>query len=205
MGERVKKWQNSIHVVVESHWTYLLQILSKLCFQRVAFSGNYEIVAISTDKTTIFNDLDYKADIGQHFHKSEKSARWRHRHKIIKTNLKTHISPLLTRPQGSQGCQKMRQDPLNMPVEVWCAKIAPKLKNIWKSLRKHGFFDIFSSILMVFWSLCLLGAILAQRENSFICEKKNVIFWHLWDPWVRVNSGKKFLGVQTATVCVTYV
>ena len=80
-----------------THWTYLLQILSKLCFQRVAFSGNYEIVAISTDKTTIFNDLDYKADIGQHFHKSEKSARWRHRHKIIKTNLKTLVSPLLTR------------------------------------------------------------------------------------------------------------
>ena len=40
----------------------------------MAFSENYEIVAISTDKTTIFNDLDYKADIGQHFHKSEKSA-----------------------------------------------------------------------------------------------------------------------------------
>jgi hypothetical protein len=40
----------------------------------VALSGNYEIVAISTDKNTFFNDLDYKADIGQHFHKSEKSA-----------------------------------------------------------------------------------------------------------------------------------
>ena len=50
--------------------------------------------------------------------------------KIFKTNLKTDISPLLTRPQGSQGCQKMRQDPLNMPVDVWCPKIAPKLKNI---------------------------------------------------------------------------
>ena len=37
----------------------------------MAFSGNYEIVAISTDKTTIFNDLEYKANIGQHFHKSE--------------------------------------------------------------------------------------------------------------------------------------
>ena len=47
-----------------THWTYLLQIFSKLCFQRVAFSGNYEIGAINTDKTTIFNDLDYKADIG---------------------------------------------------------------------------------------------------------------------------------------------
>ena len=80
------------------------------------------------------------------------------------------------RPQGSQGCQKIRQDPLKMPLEVWCAKIIPKLKNIQKYLRKQAFFDIFSSTLMVFLSLCLLGAILAQKENTFICEKKNVIF-----------------------------
>ena len=126
-----------------SHWTYLLQILSKLCFQRVSLSENYEIVAISTDKNTIFNSLDYKADIGQHFHKSEKSARWRRCHKTIKTNLKTHIPPLLMRPQGSQGCQKLRQDPLNTPVEVWCAKIAPKLKNIRKYQRKQGVFFTF--------------------------------------------------------------
>ena len=70
----------------------------------------------------------------------------------------------------------MRQDPLNMQQEVLCAKIAPNLKNIQKSLRKQGFFDIFSSIMMVFLSLCLFGAILAQKENSFICEKKNLIF-----------------------------
>ena len=35
-----------------SHWTYLLQILSKLWFQRVSLSENYEIVAIITDKNT---------------------------------------------------------------------------------------------------------------------------------------------------------
>ena len=138
-----------------THWTYLLQILSKLCFQRLALSGNYEIVAISTDKHTFINDFGYKADIGHHFHKSEKFTRRRHRHKIIKTNLKTLVSPLLIRPQGSHGCQKMRQDPLNMPGEVWCAKIAPKLKNIEKSPRKQGFFDIFSSILMVF-EVCVI-------------------------------------------------
>ena len=91
-----------------------------------------------------------------------------HHQKIIKTNLKTLVSSLLTRPQGSQGCQKMRQDPLNMPVEVWCAKIAPKLKNIWKSLRKQGFFWHFFFNFDGFWSLCLLRAILAQKENSFI-------------------------------------
>ena len=92
-------------------------------------------MAISTDKNTIFNDLDYKADIGQHFHKIEKSTRWRHRHKIMKTHLKTHISPLLTRPQGSQGCQKMRQDLLNMSFDVWCANIAQKGTNFKKSSK----------------------------------------------------------------------
>ena len=92
--------------------------------------------------------------------------------KIIKTNLKTLLSPLLTRPQGSQGCQKMPQDPLNLPVEVWCAKIAPKLKNTQKSLRKHSFFDIFFFNFENFRSLCLYGAILAQKLNSFICKKK---------------------------------
>ena len=54
---------------IRPHWTYLLQILSKLCFQRVDLSRNYEIVAISSDKKTFFNDFGYKADIGQHFHK----------------------------------------------------------------------------------------------------------------------------------------
>ena len=96
----------------------------------MSLSGNYKIVAISTEKHTIFNDLDYKAEIRHNIHKSEKSARRHHRHKIIETDLKTLVSPLLIRSQGSQGCQKMPKDPVNMPVEVWCAKIAPKLKNI---------------------------------------------------------------------------
>ena len=119
-------------------------VLSKLCFQWLVRSGKYEIMAIHTDKKTFFNDLDYEADIGQHFHKSKKSARWHHHYKIIKTNSKTIVSSLLTRPQG---CQKMHQDPLNMPVEVWWTKIATKLKNIWKYLRKQAFFDIF----LPFW------------------------------------------------------
>ena len=54
------------------------------------------------------------------------------------------------RPQGSQGCQKMRQDPLNMPFEVWCANIAPerhklrKIVKIGKKCQKTPvFLDIF--------------------------------------------------------------
>ena len=55
--------------------------------------------------------------------------------KNLKTNTKTMISSIWMRPQEPQGCQKMRQDPLNMPVEVWCAKIALKLKNIQKKSK----------------------------------------------------------------------
>ena len=96
---------------------------------------------------------------------------------IFKTGFETLVSPLFTHPQESQECQKMPQDPLNMPVEVCCAKIAPKLKNIWKSPRKQGFFDIFSSILIVLEvDMCLLRAILAQKEDSFICRKKKWFF-----------------------------
>ena len=46
------------------------------------------------------------------------------------------------RLQGSQGCQKMRQDPLNMPYEVWCANIIPerhkfeKLSKLEKKCQK---------------------------------------------------------------------
>ena len=96
--------------------------------------------------------------------------------------------PLLIRPQGSQGCQKMHQDPLNVPFEVWCANIAPKLKNIRKCLRKQLFFDIFFPILTVFRSLCLSGVILAHQTSNGMFSGSWRIFWHPWDPWVRVNS-----------------
>ena len=43
--------------------------------------------------------------------------------------------PLLTHPQGSQGCQKMHQDPLNSNLEVWCANMDPKLKKLQKTVK----------------------------------------------------------------------
>ena len=36
------------------------------------------------------------------------------------------FSPLLTRPQGSQGCQKMCLNPLSLNLEIWCANMEPK-------------------------------------------------------------------------------
>ena len=70
--------------------------------------------------------------------------------KNLKTNTKTIISSIWMRLQGPQGCQKMRHHPLNKLMEVWCAKIEPKLKKIQKSVRKQAYSTIFFSVLTGF-------------------------------------------------------
>ena len=137
-----------------SHWTYLLWIHSNYNTHCLYHFENPAIVAIKSDIFTFIHVKSIKVTSGFNLRRIKKSARGHWHAKKSKTNLKTLVSPLLIRPQGSQGCQKMRQDPLNMQQEVWCAKIAPNLKNIQKSLRKQGFFDIFSSILM-FFEVCV--------------------------------------------------
>ena len=159
-----------------SHWTYCLYFHSNYSTHSLY---HFEKPAIVAKKCYIFIFMHVKpieVTCGFNLRVMKKSARWLCHTEKSKTNIKKLISPLLTRTQGSQGCQKMRQDPLNMPHEVWCANIAPKLKNIQKTLRKQGFLMIFFSILTAFCSFYNLRAILAQKENSFICEKKNVIF-----------------------------
>ena len=49
------------------HWTYWLQILSKLCFQRVAFSGNFEILVFVVTKTLFLITLIIKLTLGNIF------------------------------------------------------------------------------------------------------------------------------------------
>ena len=83
-----------------------------------------------------------KGDFRLYFELFEKS--WRgHHSEISKTNTKILIYSIWIHPQGSLGCQKMHQGPLNMTFEVWCANIALKLKNIRNTLRKPVFLTFF--------------------------------------------------------------
>ena len=68
--------------------------------------------------------------------------------------------------QGPQGYQMKRHYPLDMLLEVWCAKIDPSLKKIRKTSKKQAFLMIFSSILVVFRSLFSFGSILAHQTSS---------------------------------------
>ena len=80
----------------------------------------------------------------------KKSARRRHCSKIIKTNLKTHISPLLNHPQGCQGYQKNRKDLRITTMIRFAANIKPKLKKTTKYHQKNGIFRRFLLNLKVF-------------------------------------------------------
>jgi len=66
---------------------------------------------------------------------------------IKKTNLKTMISPLLTRPQGPQGCKKIWRTKLKTTLMSWSNKIQAKLNKMQKTFRKQGFFDKFSKVI----------------------------------------------------------
>ena len=100
-----------------------------------------EIMAQMLQYITFFKPESNKGEFRLYFELFEKSCRGRHRSEISKTNAKTLIFAIWIHPQGSQGCQKMRQDSLKLPFEIYCANIALRLKNIQKSLRKLVFFE----------------------------------------------------------------
>ena len=79
-------------------------------------------------------------------------------------------------------------------------KYCPQIEEYLKYYKKTGFFWHFFSILMIFRSLCLLGAILAQKLDTFFCSIFLWIFWHPWDPWERVHIDLNKNSVQTGCV-----
>ena len=45
------------------------------------------------------------------------------------------FTPLLTCPQGCQGCQKIQTTKLKSTLVSWSTKIQPKLKKLWKIVK----------------------------------------------------------------------
>ena len=100
---------------------------------------NSVIVALKVILSIFINVKSIHVISGFNLKTMKTIARWRCSTKISKTNLETMISPLLTRPQECQGCQKIRKTTL---VSL-SAKIQSKLSKIQKTFRKRGFFDNF--------------------------------------------------------------
>ena len=122
---------------------------------------------------SFFKPETNKGDFRLYFVLFEKNCRGRHLSEILKTSAKTLIYSIWIRPQGSLGCQKVHQGPLNTLFEVWRANIAPKMNKIQKSQRKQGFFDIFSTILMIFEVYVFWGQSQRKRKTVSFVKKKS--------------------------------
>ena len=101
--------------------------------------------------------------------------------KIPKTNHKTMISPLLTSPQGCQGCQKIWMTEVKSTLMNWSTKIQPNLKKLWKTIK-------IVQKLSRFFDFCQFGPNLSAPTHQSVFSLVFQIFWHPSHPWVCVNS-----------------
>jgi hypothetical protein len=124
---------------------------------------------------------------------------WHHCSKIFKTNLKTHISPLLNRPQGCKGCQKNQKDLRFLTWVRFCANIQLKLHKIRNNTKKPAYFDGFCW----FWRfLCKsfhFGWILAQKRTQMWNLRSFRFFWHPWHPWGWLSSGDIWFELEKSS------
>ena len=141
------------------HWDFLCSDRSNLNLMRWWILVIVSFVGVNSDKITIWWTKSIKLTWEIILIKMKISARWRHCSKIFKTNLKTHISPLLNRPQGCQGCQKNRKDLRITTMIRFCASFQPKLNELHKyqqKLSKYAFFFVIFGIFFNFgWKLAL--------------------------------------------------
>ena len=122
----------------------------------------------------LYHFFSYKpGDFRLYFELSEKSY-WGCRHSEQCKNkyvLKPWYLLYGSAPRAPRG---VKRSALNTPFDVWCTKIAPKLKNILKAGFWHFFWRFFK-VCAFFWT------ILVQELNCFIC-KKICFFDTPWTP-----------------------
>ena len=135
-----------------------------------------------------------KGDIWLQFENNEKIRQVALSYRKSKTNTKKLISPLLTRPKGCQGCLKMPQDLLNMPYEVWCAKIAPKRHKLQKSSKLNKNCQKKPCFLRHFRIFFNLGPILAHQTSYGMFSRSWDIFRH---PWHTVLPNRFYADILT--------
>ena len=156
-------------------------------------------VCINSDRITMWWTKIIKLTWEIILMKMKISARWRHCSKIFKTNLKTHISPLLNRPQGCQGCQKNRKDLRITTMTRFAANIQLKLNELQKITKKPAYFDDFCWFWRCFCNSFNFGWILAAKRIMVVILRSFRFFWHPWHPWGRLSSGDIWFELEKSS------
>ena len=151
--------------VTRTHWDFLCSDHSNLNLMRWWILAIVSFVGINNDKIIIWLAKIIKVTWEIILMKMKISARWRHCSKILKTNLKTHISPLLNRPHGCQGCPKNRKDLRYLTLVRFFANIQLKLHKIQNNTKKPAYFDDFYWFWRCLFNSFNFGLILAPKRT----------------------------------------
>jgi hypothetical protein len=100
-----------------------------------------------------------------------------------------HISPLLNRPQGWQGCQKNQKDLRITTMIRFCASFQPKLNELHKKLQNQQKSSKYAGFLVIFQTFFNFGWKLALKRIMVVILRSFWFFWHPWHPWGRLSSG----------------
>ena len=131
------------------------------------FFENHAIVAMESDNVTFYPCKIIKVTSGFNLKKTNFFARWRQHPQNSWNIFQIQITPLFRRPQGPQGCLEKWNYPLSSNLEVWCAKIGPKTKKLWKTVEKPWFLTLFFVNSEVFRTFLVLSPILAHQTTKF--------------------------------------
>ena len=134
-----------IEICLITHSQMEHYFFSYLLTYEVDLFKNSAIVAIKSDIVNFIQVKSIKVTSGFNLRRKKKSARLRCHAEKSKTNLKTLIESIWIRPQGSQGCQKIRFFFSHKKLFSFCAKIAPKRQKLQKSSKFQNFYQIYLS------------------------------------------------------------
>ena len=98
----------------------------------------------------------------------KKIARWRCGTKISKTNLKTIISPLLTRHRSARGVKKLERPNWRSLWWVRALKFSPN----WIKFEKPSENKVSLTFFVQFWQLFTVSSILAESYRSNLLDSR---------------------------------
>ena len=130
-------------LLLPPHWPNLAWNISKSWLQKVDFLENYAFLAMQSDNVTFYACKIIKVTSGFNLKKTNFFARWRQHPQKSLNIFQIQITPVFRRLHRLQGCLEKRNHPLSLNLVVWCAKIGPKTKKLWKTVKKPSFLTCF--------------------------------------------------------------
>ena len=134
------KFYFTLYVYTVTHWDFEQDFLSSIWYFHNTDFQKTIILTGNDVKLAIFCWWYSHWNTKLNFQHDKKLTRWRQHLEILKSLLKSVISPLPIHAQGCYGCQKKRNCKGVSKSLVWCAVFQSEWRKVEKCLEKQSIF-----------------------------------------------------------------